>query len=175
MLRRPLNWPLLQEMMLLVVLLFLAGILLTLIIFAPHSTLHSPRDLPAQDSKLGPVLPADFKDITEPSAPTGVSEKVPEIPNLRPTTSPVSEQRSLIGGGDVYSVDQISANFEFEECETNRDFRVGTLRENIQFWSDVLQANEFILEIIREGYKIPFISLPDSYCIPNCGSTFTFR
>ena len=133
------------------------------------------EDLPAQDSELGPVLPADLKDITEPSAPTGVSEKVPEIPNLRPTTSPVSEHRSLIGGGDVYSVDQISANFEFEECETNRDFRVGTLRENIQFWSDILQANEFILETIREGYKIPFISLPDSYCIPNRGSTFTYK
>ena len=75
----------------------------------------------------------------------------------------------------MYSVDQISANFEFEECETNRDFRVGTLRENIQFWSDVLQANEFILETIREGCKIPFISLPDSYCIPNRGSTFTYK
>ena len=112
-LRRPLNWPLLQEI-LLVLLLFLAVILLTLIIFAPHSTLHSPRDLPAQDRELRPVLLADFKDITEPSAPTGVSEKVLEIPKLRPTTSPVSEQRSLIVGGDVSSVDQISTNFEFE-------------------------------------------------------------
>ena len=72
-------------------------------------------------------------------------------------------------------MDQTSVNFEFEECETNRDFRVGTLRENIQFWSDVLQANEFILETIREGYKIPFISLADSYCIPNRGSTFTYK
>ena len=73
-LRRPLNWPLLQEMIFSVPLLLPAVILLTLIIFAPRSTFPSPREMPDQDSELGPVLLADFKDITEPSAPTEVSE-----------------------------------------------------------------------------------------------------
>ena len=33
----------------------------------------------------------------------------------------------------MHSVDQISTDFEFEECETDRDFSVGTLRKTLNF------------------------------------------
>ena len=49
------------------------------------------------------------------------------------------------------------------------------MKENFQFWSFVLNANEFILQTIREGYKIPHFSLPDSFCIPNRGSAFRYK
>ena len=168
----PTKWPLPLDMMLLVLLLLLPVIMLTLIIFVPQCTHLLPRDLPAQDSDLEPVLLADSQDITEQSAQTGVSEKVPEIPSYCPTISIGSEQRSLTGDGDSSPVDQIITNFEFEECESNRDFAVRTLKENFQFWSFVLKANDFILQAIR---KIPFLSLPDSFCIPNRGSAFLYK
>jgi hypothetical protein len=37
---------------------------------------------------------------------------------------------------------------------------------NIQFWIDI-GAYDFIIDTIRDGYKIPFYSVPPSVCLSN--------
>ena len=36
----------------------------------------------------------------------------------------------------------------------------GNLRQNATFWRDTLQVSDFILGIVTEGYRLPFIKLP---------------
>ena len=36
----------------------------------------------------------------------------------------------------------------------------GRLKECINFWEEKLEASEFVLGIIRSGYRLPFIRLP---------------
>ena len=40
------------------------------------------------------------------------------------------------------------------------------LKSNIQFWIDI-GAYDFIIDTIRDGYKIPFYSVPPSVCLYN--------
>jgi len=34
------------------------------------------------------------------------------------------------------------------------------LKENVNFWAHTIQANDFIVNVIKEGYKVPFLSPP---------------
>jgi hypothetical protein len=36
----------------------------------------------------------------------------------------------------------------------------GKLKEKIVFWKNTIEANSFILNVIKECYKIPFIENP---------------
>jgi hypothetical protein len=36
----------------------------------------------------------------------------------------------------------------------------GKLKENLAFWKNTIEANWFILNVIKEGYRIPFIENP---------------
>jgi hypothetical protein len=48
-------------------------------------------------------------------------------------------------------------------------FRPGSIHypQFYKFWEEVLEAPAWILEILREGYKIPFKTLPGPYMEPN--------
>ena len=61
-----------------------------------------------------------------------------------------------------------------EPCEFERDvegssssFVQGKLCANFSFWQDTIQASDFVLDIIRDGYKILFRETPLSYSIEN--------
>ena len=43
---------------------------------------------------------------------------------------------------------------------------VGSLKRHIEFWEKI-KANEFILSVIRDGYKIPFYQTPHSAYFKN--------
>ena len=38
----------------------------------------------------------------------------------------------------------------------NRESVKGRLKPGIEFWSNTLDASDFVLRAIREGYRIPF-------------------
>ena len=38
----------------------------------------------------------------------------------------------------------------------------GKLKDNLAFWENTIEANSFILSVIKEGYRIPFIENPSS-------------
>ena len=54
-------------------------------------------------------------------------------------------------------------------------FKVGSLREHVDFWSDSIRASDFIINTIVEGYRIPFFDLPENFNIPNRSSAFKFK
>ncbi|VDI55330.1 Hypothetical predicted protein [Mytilus galloprovincialis] len=67
---------------------------------------------------------------------------------------------------DISSLDNESAqNFTHDYYEYEQDgtdiIVKGRLKENIQFWIDI-GAYDYIIDTIRDGYKIPFYSIPPS-------------
>ena len=46
-------------------------------------------------------------------------------------------------------------------------FKVGSLKKHVEFWSNSIRASDFIINTIVEGYRIPFIDLPENFVIPN--------
>ena len=53
--------------------------------------------------------------------------------------------------------------------------KVGSLREQVEFWMNSIRASDFIINTIVEGYKIPFIDFPENFVIPNRSSAFKFK
>ena len=43
----------------------------------------------------------------------------------------------------------------------------GKLKEKLVFWKNTIEANSFILNVIKECYKIPFIENPSSVFLSN--------
>ena len=48
----------------------------------------------------------------------------------------------------------------------------GRLRERSSFWRDELEASEFVLDIVTNGYKLPFIAFPQPMIAKNHRSAF---
>jgi hypothetical protein len=55
--------------------------------------------------------------------------------------------------------------FEYEQGHANIIVK-GRLKSNIHFWIDI-GAYDFIIDTLRDGYKIPFYSVPPSVCLSN--------
>ena len=61
--------------------------------------------------------------------------------------------------------------YEYEQNQTN--FLVkGRLKQNIDFWRKI-GANEFVLDVIENGYTIPFYSLPPKMVLKNNNSALS--
>ncbi|CAH3148253.1 unnamed protein product, partial [Porites lobata] len=84
------------------------------------------------------------------------------------TTAPISFlQEDLIS--------QPSDVFDFEKSSGSCLFKVGSLREHVDFWSNSIRASDFIINTIVEGYRIPFFDLPENFGIPNRSSAFKYK
>ena len=62
--------------------------------------------------------------------------------------------------------------YEFDSDLSGTILVKGRLRNNIQFWHDIV-ASSFILSIIRDGYKIPFERNPPWIFLKNNKSSLT--
>ena len=105
--------------------------------------------LSEEDLKPEFALRVDWKDTGEEAAPT---------------SDPSQDQISLA-----------SDAFEFESSSVSILFKVGSLKSHVEFWSNSVQASDFIISSIVDGYRIPFFDLPASYAIPNRSSAFKFK
>ena len=45
-------------------------------------------------------------------------------------------------------------------------FRKGSLRENLSYWREI-EASDFLLDIIENGYKLPFVAIPKQHEFKN--------
>jgi len=72
-------------------------------------------------------------------------------------------------------ISQTSDAFEFEKSSDPELFKVGSLKKHVDFWSNSIRACDYIINTIVEGYRIPFIDLPENFVIPNRSSGFKFR
>ena len=46
----------------------------------------------------------------------------------------------------------------------NENVQQGRLKQNHDFWKDVLKASQPVLELIAEGYKLPLLWIPPPPC-----------
>ena len=51
--------------------------------------------------------------------------------------------------------------FEFTNQENYISVK-GKLKQNQSFWKNMIKANDTVLNIIQEGYKLPFLETPDT-------------
>ena len=72
-------------------------------------------------------------------------------------------------------ISQTSDAFDFEKSAEPTLFKVGSLKEHVDFWMNSIRASDFIINTIVEGYKISFIDLPENFVIPNRSSAFKFK
>ena len=108
-------------------------------------------------------------------------------PHFCPDLSSGEEPASLVDRKDTGETtapisflqeDQISQPsdvFDFEKSSDSCLFKVGSLREHVDFWSNSIRASDFIINTIVEGYRIPFFDLPENFVIPNRSSAFKFK
>ena len=108
-------------------------------------------------------------------------------PHFCPDLSSGDEPASLVGWKDTGETtapfsflqeDQISHPsdaFDFEKSSASCLFKVGALREHVDFWSNSIRASDFIINTMVEGYRIPFFDLPKNFVIPNRSSAFKFK
>ena len=108
-------------------------------------------------------------------------------PHFCPDLSPGEEPASLVDWKDTGETtapisflqeDQISQPsdvFDFENSSGSCLFKVSSLREHVDFWSNSIRASDFIINTIVEGYRIPFFDLPENFVIPYRSSAFKFK
>lgn len=144
--------------------------------FFPHNTrehhngssfLFVPPQL--QEGLSDPALPAEklpTSVVTAPT-PTAHSSLIPQQRNEVLSTADDNDIYADSNFEDEYSInrfdyDQTRFTDNFYEYEQGqKDIIVkNRLRDHIQFWKDI-GANQYILDCIYNGYKIPFYSLPD--------------
>ena len=69
----------------------------------------------------------------------------------------------------ISSVDNLtvdfSEKFEYEQDAASCTVK-GSLKANIQFWHDI-KANEHVLDVLENGYCIPFVTTPVSSFLGN--------
>ena len=96
------------------------------------------------------VDPCSGREVTSPLATILALES--------PTTSqPQANQLNQSNEDDLAQVDQITQNYELE---SGHSLSVkGNLKNNLGFWRSI-GAPDFILSIIENGYRLPFISFP---------------
>lgn len=85
------------------------------------------------------------------------------------------EATALISFLQEDQISQPSDAFDFEKSSVSCLFKVGSLREHVDFWSNSIRASDFIINTIVEGYRIPFFDLPENFVIPNRSSAFKFK
>ena len=75
---------------------------------------------------------------------------------------------------DEYCFDSDHFTNDYYEYEQGQKHIIGRgrLKKNIQFWRDI-GANDFVLDVIENGYKLPLFSMPPQYFSDNNRSTIS--
>ena len=63
-------------------------------------------------------------------------------------------------------------DYEYENQLHVSAFHVGSQNKQCSFWKDIINANNFVLNIISSGFLIPFYKIPTSVNLRNNGSAF---
>ena len=67
---------------------------------------------------------------------------------------------------DIEFKDKIGRSFETIQEEKLISVK-GKLKQKVSFWENTIKANEAIIDIIKEGYKIPFLETPSEALFKN--------
>lgn len=166
--------------------LLLRGIFLWILLFqyviTPVSTVHHRGLLPG-DSVEGVFFAPISEDhvsltfqrtmarpLQDPVSLVENSDISDETVLSQPNHSGTSQQsKNEVVYKDEYQFDYTMFTHDFHEYEQGQKCIIvkGRLRKNIQFWRDI-GASDFILDVLKFGYKIPFYSTPTiTFCKNN--------
>ena len=138
-------------------------IMLLFLLFLIHAsaltTLSSPLDSPFSFDK-----PHFCPDLSSGEEPASLVDRK----DTGETTAPISFLQED-------QISQPSDVFDFEKSSDSCLFKVGSLREHVDFWSNSIRASDFIINTIVGGYRISFCDLPENFVIPNRSSAFKFK
>ena len=129
---------------------------------------------------LGQALPLASQGVRVTGAERGVtlSDSAPSKPHCPPSQSSQLDSESeheTFHPAVSEDVDGAVYSFAVDEVKPvkmyKRDAVVGVenLRDCLPFW-EAIGANKFVLNIIANGYCLPFISVPPPTCFPNHAS-----
>ncbi|CAH3037247.1 unnamed protein product [Porites lobata] len=118
----------------------------------------------ALDSKREKSLPHFCPDLSSGEEPPSLVDRK----DTGETTAPISFLQED-------QISQPSDVFDFEKSSDSCLFKVGYLREHVDFWSNSIRASDFIINTTVESYRIPFFDLPENFVIPNRSSAFKFK
>ncbi|MCG7876850.1 MAG: DNA N-6-adenine-methyltransferase [Candidatus Thiodiazotropha endolucinida] len=138
--------------------------------------------VPSQDHPCGqvPVSPVGNFPICAGTAHTiQQGQDSSDQPLLQPQTSQQQQQHQndtdmqdeyiSPSCNDRHSNNGLTTDyFEYEQNQTSIIVK-GRLKQNIEFWRNI-GANSFVLDIIENGYKIPFYSFPPKMRLKNNNS-----
>ena len=147
-----------------------------------HSYHHCLQDhgffVPPKDQQCGrdPALPVGTSLICAGTAHIiQQGQDNSDQPLLQLQTSQQQAHQNENGMQDEYISsfcnDPLSENgltteyFEYEQNQTNIIVK-GRLKQNIEFWRNI-GANNFVLDVMENGYKIPFYSCPPKMMLKN--------
>ena len=88
--------------------------------------------------------------------------------NNQDTLSQTPGESLHIGNSDVIQVQQLDnyeSYFEFESGSGNINVK-NRLKTSLSFWKNI-NTSEFIIDIIKSGYKIPFVNEPENIILKN--------
>ena len=128
------------------------------------------------NSLLGNVSTVINQDTTLDSAPLKVpqQQRHSELPRNRHQThsdDPIISTKTTVNEVE-YNFD-IDINYEVKSGKNLVNVK-GSLKNHCQFWKNVLNASDYILNVIALGYRIPFVSEPTSVMLRNNLSSNTF-
>ena len=113
--------------------------------------------------------PATLADQSNIGGPTVHLSATSQLSKQRPETEFVKDEYFVYNVENSDNSDHIEKfthdYFEYEQGHANIIVK-GRLKSNMQFWIDK-GAYDFIINTIRDGYKIPFYSVPPSVCLSN--------
>ena len=72
-------------------------------------------------------------------------------------------------------ISQPSDVFDLEKSSDSCLFKVVSLREHVDCWSNSIRPSDFIINTIVEGYRIPFFDVPENFVILNRSPAFKFK
>ena len=78
----------------------------------------------------------------------------------------IGERTAIVSFLQQDQISQPCDAFDFEKASEPSLFKVGSLKEHVDFWINSIRASELIINTIVEGCKFPFFDLPESFVIP---------
>ena len=124
-----------------------------------------------QSPNLAAVTHVESLHISEKTAHMSLDQPGPSR-RTAPSPHKVVSTPDMDALKDEYDFERFTKDyFEYQEGEKDIIVR-GRLKENLEFWESI-GANNFILDAIKSGYKIPFYSLPPTVALNNNKSALT--
>ncbi|KAH3700888.1 hypothetical protein DPMN_075869 [Dreissena polymorpha] len=114
------------------------------------------------------VSPADNSRTSGETVLTSREVKTPrhQLPVPGPSSIPKREQSETLKEEYFYDYNKFTKDyFEYEQCDKDIIER-GRLRENIKFWESI-GTNDYVLDVIKSGYKVPFYTKPPRQLLNN--------